>query len=129
MIPVIESSAAFAAATETYRLDFSAGRVRGRCDGHDALCQAVYKILLTERCSRPIYGPDYGTELERFLGRGTDFARASLESALREAVCCDDRVSGVADFMIEEGNAGEIIAGFTVLSREGKMGTSLEVKV
>lgn len=129
MIPVIESTAAQAAQTATYRLDFSSGRVRGRCDGYDALCQAVYKILLTERCASPIYGPDYGVELERFFGRGADFARSSLESALREAVCCDDRVSGIADFSLEEGAADGAAAAFTVLSREGEMAASLEVKV
>ena len=130
MIPVIENSAEkTAAASETYRLDFSSGRVRGRCAELEALSQAVHKILLTERCAFPIYGPDYGVELDKFFGRGEEFARASLENSLREAVCCDDRISGISDFELEAGDPGGIEASFKVLSFDGAAKTSLEVKI
>lgn len=47
----------------TYKLDDT--RVRGYVDGSEAVKQAVYKILMTERYKYIIYGFNYGVELDR----------------------------------------------------------------
>src|SRR5690606_27931875 len=49
--------------SRTYKLEFARGRVAGMTDGLDAIKQAVYKILQTDRFRYEIYSFDYGHEL------------------------------------------------------------------
>ena len=55
--------------SRTYRADFAAGRIDGFTDGREAMEQAIYQILHTERFAWPIYSWNYGAELGRLTGR------------------------------------------------------------
>ena len=61
--------------SRTYRADFAAGRIDGFTDGREAMEQAIYQILHTERFAWPIYSWNYGAELGRLTGRSVRVAQ------------------------------------------------------
>lgn len=104
--------------SRTYRLDFIKKRVLGRTDGVEALKQAVYKILQTERYEHFIYSHNYGSELQGLNGDVPLLLRSELERRIREALMQDDRISAVRDFVMEW--SGEsVLVSFTVVSQFG----------
>ena len=54
----------------TYALDAENGRIRGKVDGLEAVKQAVYLVLSTERFAHLIYSWNYGAELDGFIEIG-----------------------------------------------------------
>ena len=74
----------------TYSLGYD-----GRISGLEAMKQAIYHILMTERYSNPIYDDDYGIELEQYVGKDLNYISATIENTLRDALMQDDRVVGV----------------------------------
>jgi phage baseplate assembly protein W len=52
----------------TYRMDLETSRILNYCDNLEAIKQAIYKILNTERYDYPIYSQNYGIELEELIG-------------------------------------------------------------
>ncbi|MFQ8759337.1 MAG: DUF2634 domain-containing protein [Intestinimonas sp.] len=64
--------------SRTYRADFAAGRIDGFTDGREAMEQAIYQILHTERFAWPIYSWNYGAELGRLTGRSVRVAQGEL---------------------------------------------------
>ncbi len=103
----------------TYKLDDT--RVRGYVDGSEAVKQAVYKILMTERYKYIIYGFNYGVELDRVIGRGKSEAKAMLPEIIRSALCCDSRISEVNNFEFYDIDKGSLLVKFTVISSEGEI--------
>ena len=47
-----------------HRMIFDDGRISGECDGVEAVKQAIYNILNTERYQYIIYSWNYGVELK-----------------------------------------------------------------
>jgi hypothetical protein len=87
--------------SRTWRLDFERGRVTGMIDGLDAVRQAVFKILQTERFRYLIYDADYGVELASLVGRDPVFVQSELRRRITEALTQDDRIDSVTDFQID----------------------------
>ena len=104
--------------SRTYRADFAAGRIDGFTDGREAMEQAIYQILHTERFAWPIYSWNYGAELGRLTGRSVRVAQGELPRLLREALTQDARIEGIEDFSLEF-SVDEVICQFTVVSAEG----------
>jgi hypothetical protein len=90
----------------TYRLDLVNGRISGVVDGIQAVEQAVYKILDTERFTHFIYSSSYGLDT-RTVGE--------LENAVRSALQQDDRITGIENFQITA-NGDSAVVSFTVVS-------------
>lgn len=114
--------------SRTWRLDPDRGRVAGMIDGLDAVRQAVFKILQTERFRHLIYGADYGAELASLIGRDPALVRSELRRRITEALIQDDRIDEVADFEMDF--SGETVeARFTVVSSFGtfREGVTLHV--
>jgi hypothetical protein len=105
----------------TYRLDLENGRMSGRVDGLEAVKQAVYKILHTERYDYFCYSADYGVELEGVLGGDSAYFRIELERRLAEALLQDERVLEVTDFRYESDAEKQTVA-FTVVTEFGSFG-------
>lgn len=55
--------------TKTYKVDFDTGRVAGYVDETEAMKQAIFKILSTERFLYLIYSWNYGIELNAVVGK------------------------------------------------------------
>ena len=102
--------------------------VEGTVDGIDAIQQAVYKILNTERFEYPVYSFSYGVELKKLIGRERAYVRAELKRIVTEALLRDNRIKAVADFdFIFEGDVCR--CSFAVESTQGTVTGSVEVNV
>ena len=99
--------------SNTYRLDLENKRILGYTDGIDAIKQAIYKILFTERYNYAIYSWNYGIELEDLFGKPKDFVYSDLETRITEALLQDDRINSVDNFVFSS-NKGDVSVTFTV---------------
>ena len=88
--------------------------INGHCDGNEAMIQAVYKILNTERYDYIIYSWDYGIELCDLFGKPVDFVCLELQRRISEALLQDDRITSVTDFEFDTKRKRTVTANFTV---------------
>ena len=72
--------------------------IKGKTDYIEAVKQAVYKALNTERYDYPIYSWNYGVELKDLFGMSRDYAISELPRRITEALITDDRIISVDDF-------------------------------
>ncbi|TCM93131.1 uncharacterized protein DUF2634 [Paenibacillus sp. BK033] len=99
--------------SRTYHLNQERGRITGIVDGQDAVKQAIYKILNTERFAHFIYSGSYGSEKSGIF-------RNDYERCIREALLQDERISAVQDFEIT-GSGDEAAVRFTALTIYGSV--------
>jgi hypothetical protein len=103
-------------------------RIQGYTDGLDALKQAIYKVLNTERYEYPIYSFNYGIELESLLGKDPIYVQIELKRRIRECLLRDDRIAEADNFRFEM--AGDTIkCTFDVHSIFGNLMVSREVTI
>lgn len=110
----------------TYNINRNTNRISGYIDGKDAIIQAVFLILQTERYESIIYNWYYGSELDTLIGQNRDYVASELQRIIREALTEDDRINEVSDFIIEfkddiasiefvvESNVGDITINWEV---------------
>lgn len=110
----------------TYALDIENGRVRGKTDGLEALKQAVYLILSTERYVNLIYSWNYGVELDGLIGQPKEYAIPEIKRRITEALTQDDRISAVDNFTFEKAK-NAVHVTFTVHSDLGELEVMTDV--
>lgn len=110
----------------TYNINRNTNRISGYIDGKDAIIQAVFLILQTERYESMIYNWYYGSELDTLIGQNRDYVTSELQRIIREALIEDDRINEVSNFVIEfkddvasiefvvESNVGDITVNWEV---------------
>lgn len=101
---------------------------RGKTDGIEAVQQAVYKILNTERFRYAIYPWDYGIELEALFGQPIPWVYPELERRITEALVWDDRINSVTNFEFEN-IRNDVHASFTVNTIYGSYDEGLIVSI
>ena len=112
--------------SRTYKM--VGNRIQGYTDGLEALKQAIYKVLNTERYEYPIYSFNYGIELESLLGKDPIYVQIELKRRIRECLLQDDRITEVDIFRFEM--AGDTIkCTFDVHSIFGNLMVSREVTI
>ena len=89
-------------------------RIIGECDRLEAVKQAVYKILNTERYEHAIYSWDYGIELMDLFGESISYVEPELERRITEALLMDDRITDVDEFEFDIPKKGCVHVTFTV---------------
>lgn len=104
-------------------------RIMGYVDKLDAIKQAVYKILSTERYAYLIYSENYGIELDQYIGNTFDYLEANIESTLKDALTYDLRIKDVRVNSIEKKNTDEARIKFTVYSIYGDIQMEVAVSV
>lgn len=114
------------APSRTWRLDFARGRVTGTIDGLEAVRQAVFKVLQTERFRYLIYSFNYGVELESLVGEDPLYVRSEIGRRIREALGQDDRIRGVEQVEAEPNGDGWLVR-FTVVTGDGSFAVTQEV--
>lgn len=114
--------------TETFKLNTDENRVYGITDGIDAIKQAAYKILNTERYKYGMYSWDYGIELEDLFGMDIDLVIAKLPNRIKEALTQDDRIIDVTDFEFKKGR-NELTVSFVIDTNIGKIEAEKVVSV
>lgn len=106
--------------TKTYYLDIEKNTITRSCDGKEAMQQAIYCILNTERFEHLIYSFNFGVELNFLIGENPTYAIPELERVITEALLQDDRIEEVNNFDFEV-NKNEITATFNVITTEGEI--------
>lgn len=103
-------------------------RISGYIEELEAIKQAVYLILSTERYKHIIYSWDYGVELVDLYGKPIPYVMAELPRRIKEALIQDNRIEDVVDFTFDK-KSRTLTAHFTVVSTAGNLNTELEVEV
>ncbi|SHO48148.1 DUF2634 domain-containing protein [Anaerocolumna xylanovorans] len=101
-------------------------KIQGYITDADAVWQAVYKMLNTEKYEYPIYSFDYGIALEDLIGKDPDYVVIEIERRISECLLSDERISDVTDFEFEE-NGDELHISFLVKSIYGDLNVTKEV--
>lgn len=116
------------APSQTYELDTVNYKVKStKVDGLEAVKQAVYLVLSTERYEYIIYD-EYGVELWELYGREDAYVIPELERVMTEAVMRDERVEHVNNFKIHADGKARICT-FTVHTIFGDFEAEKEVLV
>lgn len=96
--------------TLTYRIDLKNNRVQNWVDGQEAMKQAIFKILQTERYQHhKVYSNNYGIELVDLIGMPKAFVVAEVERRIREALLWDERILAVKNFNFESDKSSVIV--------------------
>ena len=96
--------------TLTYRIDLKNNRVQNWIDGQEAMKQAIFKILQTERYRyNKVYSANYGVELVDLFGMPKAFVIAEVERRVREALLWDERIIAVKNFTFESKKSSVIV--------------------
>lgn len=115
--------------SRTYAVNWQTGRVSGFVDGIDALRQAIYKILRTERFAHLIYSWNYGFEANRLIGQNAAYLKSEIQRLVTEALLADDRITAVENFKISITGKRQAAVEFTVVSVFGETEIETEVTV
>lgn len=99
--------------THTYKMNLESNLIRGYTDGQEAMKQAIYKILNTERYQYIMYSWNYGIELLDLYGEPVSYVCPELERRITEALTWDDRIQSVDNFEFNISKKGEILVTFT----------------
>ncbi len=102
----------------SYKMLIDEDKVQGKVDDLEAVEQACYKILNTERYQYVIYSWNYGIELQDLFGKPIPYVFSELQRRIREALTQDDRVNAVTDFDLSH-NKGDVSAKFKVVTDRG----------
>lgn len=100
--------------TKTYKMDLTNKLINGSCDGIEAVKQAIFKILNTERYQYIMYSWNYGIETLDLYGQPITYVCPELERRISEALSIDTRVKNVTDFEHDASIKGVVYTKFIV---------------
>jgi hypothetical protein len=112
----------------TYNINRNTNRISGYIDDKDAIIQAIYLILQTERYESMIYNWYYGVEFDGLIGKQRDYVTSELQRVIREALTEDDRILEVSDFDITYTEDNALIV-FLVETNIGDITIEWEVNI
>ncbi len=110
-------------------MDLNGDSVRGYADGREAVKQAIFRILNTERYQYLIYPWWYGIETTDLYGEPLNWVCAELERRITEALLTDSRIKSVTDFEHDIREKGAVHTTFTVHTIYGGISGEKEVTV
>ena len=110
--------------SKTYKLTETG--IQGFVDGPEALKQAIYKMLNTEKYEYPIYSFFYGIELDHLIGKDAAYVKVELKRRIKECLLRDSRIESVDNFAFAV-NGDKIACTFDVTSIYGEISVTKEV--
>ena len=111
--------------SNTYQLHYDKNRIIGMTDEMEAMKQAIYKMLSTERYEFAIYS-DYGVELSDLIGKERSFVVPEIERRITDALLEDTRILSVGNFEFEF-NKSKYLVTFEVGTIYGEIEIESEV--
>lgn len=111
----------------TYKMNMAENAVKGYTDGLEAVKQAIYKAIMTERYQYIMYSWNYGIELLDLFGEPATYVCPELKRRISEALLCDDRITGVDGFEFDFPAKGVIHVMFMVHTIFGDVQAEREV--
>ena len=115
--------------SDSYRMQISNERIKGTVAEREAVAQACYKAINTERYRYVIYSWNYGIELKDLFGKPIPYVFAVLPDRIRDCLLQDDRVESVDSFQLSHDNKGSVLCKFTVHSTFGDVDLEKEVSI
>lgn len=103
--------------------------INGIVEDLEAVKQAIYLILSTERYEHSIYEEDYGVEFNDLIGEDTEWVIPELEMRIKEALMMDDRITDVNNFAFDIPEPRTILVTFTVETTKGTLDMEKEVEI
>lgn len=113
--------------THTYKMNIKNNLIRGYTDELEAMKQAIYKILLTERFQYIMYSGNYGIELADLYGQPISYVCPELERRISEALLWDNRIKNLSDFEFNIFKKGVVHVSFTAHTIFGDIVAGREV--
>lgn len=105
--------------SRTFRMHHDTQSIGGMIDEIQALEQAVFLMLQTERYAWLIHSWNYGVELQSLIGRDVEYCIPEIERRVREALLQDDRITAVESFTFTV-DRKTVLTTFTVVSIFGE---------
>lgn len=93
--------------SKDFYLDFKNLSIRKYVDGLEEVKQNDKLALVVPRLTYLIYSENYGSELNKLIGKDYDYVLGRIRSVIKECLLVDDRVLEVDQFEIEQ--KGEIL--------------------
>ncbi|GGI44371.1 hypothetical protein GCM10008018_06770 [Paenibacillus marchantiophytorum] len=112
--------------SKSYLIDSVNQRIVGYVDGLEAVQQAVYKILQTQRFEHSIYSSNYGSELSSIIGQNADFVQSELSRRVQQALLQDERIQAVENFNVTVTGDSALVE-FKVVTQYGSFESVKEV--
>ncbi len=113
--------------TYTYKMNLDTGTIRGYTDGQEAMKQAIYKTLNTERYQYVMYSWNYGIELLDLYGEPVSYVCPELERRITEALTWDERIKSVNNFKFDVIGKGAIHVSFVAHTVFGEVQAETKV--
>ena len=101
--------------SNTYKMNKEALVIKGLINNKEAVAQAVYKILMTEKDTYIIYDSNYGIKFKDLYGKDTTYVMSIIKLRIEDALKNDDRIRRIKNFSAVE-NKHNISVEFTVES-------------
>lgn len=135
--PINNNTSTIELPSKTYKLDIDynkmiglqSNRIIGYADNIDAVRQAVFHILATERYAYLIYDSNYGVELEQYIGKDFEYIQATIGNTLKEALLMDLRIKDIIVTDITKVNTETVNIQFTVISIYGDLQMEVNISV
>lgn len=103
--------------TNTFVFDLRKGILVGQNDGKQALEQAIYLIIYTERYKWLIHDYNYGVKLSDLYGKPFTFVIPIIQDRITNAILADNRFTAVNNMTFKEGTTkNSLLCSFTVVS-------------
>jgi hypothetical protein len=115
-------------AETTYTYKLTSDRIQGFTDELEALQQAIYKVLNTEKYESPIYSFSYGIELENLIGKDPAYVKIEMKRRVQECLLQDERIQSVDGFTYSI-TGDQLLCVFKVVSIYGDLVIEKEVTV
>ena len=112
----------------TFKLNINDENIKGFVDDLQAVKQAIFLILNTQRYQYLIYNWDYGVEFDDLIGSEKNYAIVQIQSRITDALLQDDRIEAVVDFEFKT-NKKSITAYFVVKTIFGDIETQKAVNI
>ena len=127
---VVEVQTAEKWPSKTYVMNIDGERITGTMtDDIEAVKQAIYKILNTERYQYPIYSWNYGVELADLFGKPIAYVLPEIPRRIKEALVADDRIIDATAFELSHDKRGNVLVKFKVITIFGNFDAGKEVRI
>lgn len=114
--------------SRTFQMHHDILTITGSIDEIQAVEQAIYLILNTERYEWLIYSWNYGVELRSLIGMPTQYCIVEIQRRVSEALLQDDRITAVENFEFTV-NKKQVLTTFKVVSIFGEINTEMGVEI
>ena len=112
----------------TYEIKLDKDKMGNYIEGIEAMKQAIYHIINTERYQYLIYSWNYGVELADLFGKPISYCYPEIKRRITEALLQDDRIERLDSFEFTY-SKGDVLVKFRAITTEGEIEVERMVKI